>query len=114
MWFTCRTFPLHFVDFGSRTGSLELFLHQETGVDPDAVLAYLSDGRRLTNSNIRELAGSQDQVSIFNFSILLFFAYSFLLQSIFVFNKYYLDFDLYDVLRELKVEAPLQPPVEGM
>lgn len=45
-----------------RIGSLELFLHQETGVEQDAVLAYLSDGRRLTNSNVRELAGSQDQV----------------------------------------------------
>lgn len=43
-------------------GSLEIFLQQETGVDQDAVLAYLSDGRRLTNNNIRELAGAQDQV----------------------------------------------------
>ncbi|KAJ7645117.1 putative peripheral membrane protein [Mycena polygramma] len=76
-----------------RIGSLELFLHQETGVDQDCVLAYLSDGRRLTNSNIRELTGSQNQ-------------------SIFVFNKYYLDLNLDDVLRELRVEAPLQPPIE--
>ncbi|KAJ7670582.1 putative peripheral membrane protein [Mycena polygramma] len=76
-----------------RIGSLELFLHQETGVDQDCVLAYLPDGRRLTNSNIRELTGSQNQ-------------------SIFVFNKYYLDLNLDDVLRELRVEAPLQPPIE--
>ncbi|TFK38069.1 hypothetical protein BDQ12DRAFT_683909 [Crucibulum laeve] len=76
-----------------RIGSLELFLHQETGVDEDAALAYLSDGRRLTNTNIRELAGSQDQ-------------------TLFVFNKYYLDYDLDDVLRELRVETPLQPPIE--
>ncbi|KAJ7802672.1 putative peripheral membrane protein [Mycena olivaceomarginata] len=76
-----------------RIGSLELFLHQETGVDQDAVLAYLPDGRRLTNSNIRELNGSQTQ-------------------SIYVFNKYYLDLPLDDVLRELRVEAPLQPPIE--
>jgi autophagy-related protein 11 len=76
-----------------RTGSLELFLHQETGVDQEAILAYLSDGRRLRNDNIRELAGSQDQ-------------------AIFVFNKYYLDFDLDEVLRELRVDAPLQPPIE--
>ncbi|KAJ8693790.1 oligomeric, coiled-coil, peripheral membrane protein [Pleurotus ostreatus] len=76
-----------------RIGSLELFVHQEAGVDPDAVLAYLSDGRRLTNTNIRELAGAHDQ-------------------AIFVFNKHYLDEDLDDVLRELRVEPPLQPPIE--
>ncbi|KAJ7445227.1 putative peripheral membrane protein [Mycena galericulata] len=76
-----------------RIGSLELFLHQETGIDQDSVLAYLPDGRRLTNSNIRELTGSQNQ-------------------SIFVFNKYYLDLNLDEVLRELRVEAPLQPPIE--
>ncbi|KAJ7185219.1 putative peripheral membrane protein [Mycena filopes] len=76
-----------------RIGSLELFLHQETGIDQDCVLAYLPDGRRLTNSNIRELTGSQTQ-------------------SIFVFNKYYLDLNLEDVLRELRFEAPLQPPIE--
>ncbi|KAJ6472713.1 hypothetical protein C8R47DRAFT_723636 [Mycena vitilis] len=58
-----------------RIGSLELFLHQETGVDQDCVLA----GRA---------------------------------KSIFVFNKYYLDLNLDDVLRELRVEAPLQPPIE--
>ena len=45
-----------------RAGSLELFLHQETGVDEEAVLAYLSDGRRLRNDNIRDLAGAEDQV----------------------------------------------------
>ncbi|KAJ7785215.1 putative peripheral membrane protein [Mycena maculata] len=78
-----------------RIGSLELFLHQETGIDQDCVLAYLPDGRRLTNSNIRELTGSQNQ-------------------SIFVFNKYYLDLNLDDVLRELRVEAPLQPPIEAL
>jgi hypothetical protein len=51
-----------------RTGSLEFFLHQETGVEQDAILAYLSDGRRLTTSNVRELAGSHDQVLIFTLS----------------------------------------------
>ncbi|KAF9467733.1 hypothetical protein BDZ94DRAFT_1155481 [Collybia nuda] len=76
-----------------RIGSLELFLQQETGVEQDAALAYLSDGRRLTNGNVRELAGSHDQ-------------------SIYVFNKYYLDYDLDDVLRDLHVNAPLQPPIE--
>nr|GAT55169.1 predicted protein [Mycena chlorophos] len=76
-----------------RTGSLELFIHQETGIDQECVLAYLPDGRRLTNANLRELSGSPSQ-------------------TIFVFNKYYLDLSLEDVLRELRVEAPLQPPIE--
>ncbi|KAJ3995825.1 putative peripheral membrane protein [Lentinula boryana] len=76
-----------------RTGNLEAFLQQETGVDAEAVLAYLTDGRRLTSHNVRELAGSQDQ-------------------SIFVFNKHYLDYDFEDVLRRLLVEAAFQPPIE--
>ena len=41
---------------------MEQFLHQEIGIDQDAALVYLSDGRRLTNTNIRELAGTQGQV----------------------------------------------------
>lgn len=46
----------------NRAGSLELFLHQQTGVEEEAIIAYLSDGRRLRNDNIRDLAGAQDQV----------------------------------------------------
>ncbi|KAL1660395.1 hypothetical protein GGF50DRAFT_106476 [Schizophyllum commune] len=76
-----------------RLGSLELFLQQETGVEQDAVLAYLTDGTRLMNANLRELAGANDQ-------------------TIFVFNKYYLDYELKEVLRGLHVEPPLQPPIE--
>lgn len=34
-------------------------------------------------------------------------------QSIYVFNKHYLDYDLEAVLLNLKVEPPLQPPIEG-
>ena len=45
-----------------RIGSLELFLHQEIGIEEDAAVAYLSDGRRLTNGNIRDLGSAQDQV----------------------------------------------------
>ena len=41
---------------------MEDFLHAHTGVDADAILAYLSDGRRLGNDNVRELAGAPDQV----------------------------------------------------
>ncbi|KAG2139502.1 putative peripheral membrane protein [Suillus cothurnatus] len=76
-----------------RRGSLEAFLNQETGVDQDAILAYLSDGTRLRTDNVRELVGAHDQ-------------------TIYVFNKYYLDFDLNDVLHELRVNPPLQPPIE--
>ncbi|KAG1736138.1 putative peripheral membrane protein [Suillus paluster] len=76
-----------------RRGSLEAFLHQETGVDQDAILAYLSDGTRLRTDNVRELVGAHDQ-------------------TIYVFNKYYLDFDLNDVLHELRVTPLLQPPIE--
>ncbi|KAL5523199.1 ATG11 [Sanghuangporus sanghuang] len=76
-----------------RDGSLEHFLQNETGVHQDAVLAYLSDGRRLTNENIRDLAGAQDD-------------------TIYVFNKFYLDYDLHEVLRELRAQPHLQPQIE--
>ncbi|KAJ3516909.1 hypothetical protein NLJ89_g837 [Agrocybe chaxingu] len=75
------------------TGGLEIFLHQEIGIDQEAALAYLSDGRRLTNGNIRDLGSSQDQ-------------------HIFVFNKDYLDYDIEDVLLQLHVEPPLQPAID--
>ncbi|KAF8591259.1 hypothetical protein K439DRAFT_1656781 [Ramaria rubella] len=73
-----------------RIVSLEGFLHEITGVDEAAVLAYLSDGRRLKGENLRELAGATDQ-------------------SIFVFNKHYLDYELDDVLLKLRVDPLLQP-----
>ncbi|KAF5390754.1 hypothetical protein D9757_004449 [Collybiopsis confluens] len=76
-----------------RTGNLEAFLQQETGLEAEAILAYLTDGRRLTSHNVRELAGAQDQ-------------------SIFVFNKYYLDYDLEQVLQKLIAEPSYQPPIE--
>ncbi|PFH49900.1 hypothetical protein AMATHDRAFT_62171 [Amanita thiersii Skay4041] len=76
-----------------RTGSLEVFLHQEINIEPDAALAFLSDGRRLTNGNIRELAGMPDQ-------------------TIFAFNKNHIDDDYDEVLRKLRVIPPLQPPIE--
>ncbi|KAF5344499.1 hypothetical protein D9757_015048 [Collybiopsis confluens] len=41
-----------------RTGNLE------TGVEAEAILVYLTDGRRLTSHNVRELAGAQDQAPI--------------------------------------------------
>ena len=47
-----------------RTSTLERFVWENAGVDQDAVLAYLSDGRRLTNDNLRDLAGAPDNVSV--------------------------------------------------
>ncbi|KAI0087342.1 hypothetical protein BDY19DRAFT_246729 [Irpex rosettiformis] len=76
-----------------RKGTLERFLSEETCVEEDDILAYLPDGRRLRNENVRDLAGVEDQ-------------------TIYVFNKAYLDLDIDLVLRKLRVEAPLQPPVE--
>ncbi|KAF9530274.1 hypothetical protein CPB83DRAFT_763691 [Crepidotus variabilis] len=77
------------------TGSLELFLHQEIGIDEDAALAYLSDGRRLTNANIRELGSAQDGF-------------------IFVFNRHHLDLDVEEALKLLHVEPVFQPSIEDV
>ena len=78
------------------------------------MLAYLSDGRRLRTDNLRDLAGAQDQVCS---SLYLPFEHAFtslaLHQSIFVFNKYYLDEDFNEVTKLLHLQPPLQPPIEG-
>ena len=37
-------------------------MHREIGIEENAALAYLSDGRRLRTDNVRDLAGAQDQV----------------------------------------------------
>ncbi|KAH9998573.1 hypothetical protein BJV77DRAFT_1156392 [Russula vinacea] len=76
-----------------RIGSLESFLHREIGIEENAALAYLSDGRRLRTDNVRDLAGAQDQ-------------------SIYVFNKYYLDEEFDEVIKLLHLQPPLQPPIE--
>lgn len=78
-----------------RRGSLELFLHQEIGIDQDAILAYLTDGTRLRTDNVRDLLGAHDQ-------------------TIYVFNKHYLDIHPHDVLKELRVESPSQLPIEDI
>ena len=46
-----------------RSGSLEAFLRKEIGIEEDAALAYLSDGRRLGTDNMSDLAEVHDQVS---------------------------------------------------
>ncbi|OCH89638.1 hypothetical protein OBBRIDRAFT_794051 [Obba rivulosa] len=76
-----------------RLQSLDSFLVEKTGVAHNALLAYLSDGRRLTKDNVRDIAGVQDQ-------------------TIYVFNKRYLDLDLTQVFKELHVEPVLEPPAE--
>ncbi|KAF5343439.1 hypothetical protein D9758_011829 [Tetrapyrgos nigripes] len=60
-----------------RFGNVQVFLQEVAGLgggSPSALVAYLSDGKRLTNENVRDLAGMQDQI-------------------IFVFNKTYLELD---------------------
>ncbi|PIL23373.1 hypothetical protein GSI_14684 [Ganoderma sinense ZZ0214-1] len=76
-----------------RLDNLESFICEKTGVPPEAVWAYLSDGRPLKGDNVRELAGLEDQ-------------------TIYVFNKTYLNADLEQVLHALHSEPQLQPTVE--
>ncbi|KAF8903289.1 hypothetical protein CPB84DRAFT_1814678 [Gymnopilus junonius] len=83
------------MDRFSKTGSLEVFLQREIGVEADAALAFLSDGRRLITSNIRDLGSSQDQY-------------------IFVFNQEYLESNVEDVLNQFLVEPPFQPAIEDV
>ena len=45
-----------------RSGSLEAFLRKEIGIEEDAALAYLSDGRKLRTDNLLNLAEVHDQV----------------------------------------------------
>ena len=95
-----------------RLGSLELFINQETGVEQEAILAYLSDGRRLTSANVRELAGSQDQVRERTLSSQIANE-SLYMQTIFVFNKSLLECNVEEVVQQLTLTAALQPPIEG-
>ncbi|KAH8995198.1 autophagy-related protein 11-domain-containing protein [Lactarius hatsudake] len=73
--------------------SLEAFLRKEIGIEEDAALAYLSNGRRLGTDNVSNLAEVHEQ-------------------TIFVFNKYYLGGDLDEVAKLLHMQPPLQPPIE--
>ena len=61
LFHTRRAFDTDLLSY--RRGSLELFLYQEIGIEQDAAVAYLSDGKRFTTSNIRDLGSAQDQVS---------------------------------------------------
>ncbi|KAF8263102.1 hypothetical protein EI94DRAFT_1832475 [Lactarius quietus] len=65
------------------SGCLEAFLRKEIGIEEAAALAYLSDGRRLRTDN-----------------------------TIFMFNKYYLDRDPDEVAGLLHLKPPLQPSID--
>lgn len=95
-----------------RTGSLDVFLQREIGVEADAALAFLSDGRRLTTNNIRDLGSSQDQVCHLTSNAVC--STNSVLQYIFVFNQEYLESNIEDVLDQFLVEPPFQPAIEGM
>ena len=88
-----------------------MFLYQEIGVEQDAAVAYISDGKRLTTGNIRDLGSAQDQVS--HPQCLKTMKHANVLKFIFVFNKHYLDYEIEDVLRQLHVDPPFQPTIEG-
>ncbi|EJD33584.1 hypothetical protein AURDEDRAFT_177333 [Auricularia subglabra TFB-10046 SS5] len=77
-----------------RYGSLEAFLQDVTGVNQAAVLAYLSDGRRLRSDHLRELGIPYET-------------------SIVVFNKDLLDLDTDAVLDRLSIGPALYPAVEA-
>lgn len=87
-------------------------------MDQDALLAYLSDGTRLRTDNVRELVGAQDQVRMaVSYACVPRVPGVLVLmqgwQTIYVFNKHYLDIELPEVLRVLRVEPPFQLPIEG-
>ncbi|KAG8911221.1 oligomeric, coiled-coil, peripheral membrane protein, partial [Tulasnella sp. 408] len=79
----CRTRP-----------SLKAYLSEVTGFDANALLCFLSDGTQLRNENLRELAGVEDQ-------------------TIYVFNREYLDLPVDQILADLLVEPQLQPEVDA-
>ena len=106
-------------------GSLETFLRTEIGIDEGAVQAYLSDGRRLRTENVRDLDSVQDQVcpctphlaydippKAFPYTF-VFQALTFI-QTIFVFNKYYVHKDIDEAVKLLHLQPPLQLPIHGM
>lgn len=97
----------------NRLENFENYLSERTGISPDAIFANLSDGRRLRHDNVRDLAGVEDQVCVdpLKFPRLFTFWHT---QTIYVFNKRYLDIELEQVQDELRTTATLQPPLEGV
>ncbi|KIO23096.1 hypothetical protein M407DRAFT_244926 [Tulasnella calospora MUT 4182] len=86
---------LTLLDVEQTRPSLKAYLSEVTGFDANAILCFLSDGTQLRNENLRELAGVEDQ-------------------TIYVFNREYLDLPVDQILADLVVEPQLQPEVDGM
>ena len=42
---------------------MDNLIYEKTGVSPEAIWAYLADGRPLKSDNVRELGELEDQVS---------------------------------------------------
>ncbi|KAG9012312.1 oligomeric, coiled-coil, peripheral membrane protein, partial [Tulasnella sp. 427] len=74
--------------------SLKAYLSEVTGFQANAILCFLSDGTQLRNENLRELAGVEDQ-------------------TLYVFNREYLDLPVDQILSDLLVEPQLQPDVDA-
>ncbi|KAG8931279.1 oligomeric, coiled-coil, peripheral membrane protein [Tulasnella sp. 417] len=85
---------LTLLDVEQTRSSLKAYLSELTGFDASAILCFLSDGTQLRNENLRELAGVEDQ-------------------TIYVFNREYLDLPVDQILADLIVEPQLQPEVDG-
>lgn len=97
----------------NRLENLDNYLSERTGISPDAIFANLSDGRRLRHDNVRDLAGVEDQVCAYPLRLPRIFTFCHT-QTIYVFNKRYLDIELEQVQDELRTTATLQPPLEGV
>ena len=109
-------------------GSLETFIRRETGIDEGAAQAYLLDGRRLKTENVRELDGLQDQVCSRTpdepDGLCIWpkqaFPYTFVsqaltfVQTIFVFNNYYVHKDIDEAMKLLYQQPTLHLPIQGM
>lgn len=57
-------FDRGYADGVCRLGSLNVFLSEVTGVEPDSIISFLSDGQQIRNENLAELGGKQDQVCV--------------------------------------------------
>ncbi|KIM22566.1 hypothetical protein M408DRAFT_18149 [Serendipita vermifera MAFF 305830] len=68
-----------------KPNTLRPLLSSLTSIDPAAIIMFLSDGQQLREDNIRDLSGAQDQ-------------------SIFVFNRDYLDLEIEEVMSVLGVQ----------
>ncbi|KAG8767651.1 oligomeric, coiled-coil, peripheral membrane protein, partial [Serendipita sp. 397] len=71
-------------DIAKKPSTLRTLLAECTSVDPGSMIMFLSDGQQLREDNIRELSDAQDQ-------------------TIFVFNRDYLDLEVDEVMSVLGV-----------